>query len=72
MALHADSSRGRGPDGIEGEGRGEGDRRKMRSAGQACGRGVWSEAAAVSPVSVGPHSRGRGAGGSPWAGQRGQ
>lgn len=25
----------------------------MRSAGQACGRGVWREAAAVSPVSVG-------------------
>lgn len=25
----------------------------MRSAGQSCGRGVWSEAAAVSPVSVG-------------------
>lgn len=47
----------------------------MRSAGEACGRGERSEAA-VSPVSVGPHARGRRgpgpAGGSPRAGERGQ
>lgn len=73
MALHAGGSRGRGPDGIEGEGRGEGYKRKMRSSGQACGRGVCSEAAAVPPVSAGAALPGPGpAEGSPWAAERGQ
>lgn len=50
-----------------------GYRRKMRSRGQACGRGGWSEAAAVSPVSVGAALPRPGpARGSPWAAERGQ